>query len=822
MPELVCNVRDLVTQDVDTPELVDGVGYAIVGLPIAQLSDSHLLVAGDDFPAASGELDNGNVVVNIEYNPDDLSFYVFGLVYYPDIYWKFQFRSADPVHWTLAERVENFYQRHPDGRVQVERVPTPGPRGPQGIQGIQGEQGPPGAMGESGLGTGDVTIGQLRDEIAARSEADTALGIRIDNIPDLPAPHYLGAYDNLLQQVKDSVDLGNIVLRFGRYWIVHERNNARANGPLSAVDDGWRAIDGQYRGVATVAPRVYDQADHVEKDDDLWFCRVAGSYSSAQIVVGPNWWNASGGAVDPGPGGGVTEAQLQAEVTARTEGDTALGIRIDGLPEGVTAAQLQAEIAARTARDTALGIRIDGLPDTDAQFAEEALQRSQADIALGTRIDNLPPGGINLGQATAAARAATAIWSHRDNSDQIPANKLGNAAQATARNEVLVPFRPGANPALILIQSIGYVTAADGYTEYNAPFYISDGGYTLNASEARDFSGEPHLISLLAGGGGAPAAGTIVSGDNPDLGSDVSRNLIWEPTSKRFSRVLGHSAVTQTVNWGDHALPPGHVFEAGKTYIGIAESRTDLPQVLPEASVWFLRNSNTFTTGDPTGHAEQYVPPGDLGAFGFKDNASNAVTAIGQYAAFVDSGTTGNLQVFPWQVESFVAREPAEWHLDPYVTQSLLPGPSEAQILGNLIFPNGVNMINGRAYRFDGFTSDDLVDVDVWWVEFHGGSSKSGTSGMHSGLLWRNLGASAWAIQSNGNISNISNVSTDNSISFLAGRGTASATNTSGGLNTVFYIFKREENMWIASPHWTSLFGSQQDADRVMRIMRRR
>ncbi len=539
-----------------------------------------------------------------------------------------------------------------------------------------------------------VTPVELEIEVTAREQGDRVLSSRIDDLPAPPAPHYLGAYDNLLQQIKDNVNLGNIVLRYGRFWIVHERNNARANGPLSAIDDGWRAIDGQYRIDAPAQSRIYDGGDHTYVGDNLYFCRIGGNYTSAQIIASDNWDNLTLGSVDPQPGG-VTAAQLAAEVTARSEGDTALGTRInqndsnigeeirrrqegdvalgtriDEFPVGVTPNQLGMEVSAREHGDATLVGLINNLPDTDAQFQEEALQRSNADIALGNRIDDIPPPGITLGQATAAAQAATALWSHRHNADQIPANKLGNAAQATARNEVLVPFRPGANPALILIQSIGYVTAADGYTEYNAPFYISDGGYTLNASEARDFAGEPHLVSLLSGGG-PPAAGPIVSGDSPALSAAVLDKLIWEPTQRRLSRVRGHNAVTQVVDWGENALPPGHVFEIGKTYQGIAEHRTDLPHVIPAANVYFLRESNTYTTGTSDGHATQYVPPGDLGAFGFKDEASDAVTNAGQYAAFVDPDT-GNNQVFPWQVLSFVAGDPAEWHLDPYVPASLL------------------------------------------------------------------------------------------------------------------------------------------------------
>ena len=179
-------------------------------------------------------------------------------------------------------------------------------------------------------------------------------------------------------------------------------------------------------------------------------------------------------------------------------------------------------------------------------------------------------------------------------------------------------------------------------------------------------------------------------------------------------------------------------------------------------------------------------------------------------------------------MESFVAREAAEYHLDPYLPQSQLPESQEAEEIGALRFPttsvgDNAAMINGRAYRFETFFGDQhLVDTDVWWVEFRGGSSKNGASDMYSGRFWREKLAVTWTVQGNGYISNTSNVSTDGSTSFLAGRGSNTATNTSGGLNTAFYIFKRLERMWIATPHWTSLFGSLQDADRNMRIMRRR
>ena len=875
---------------VDAHRLVDGhslagAPYRLVARPVASQGPAGIVVGGGDL-VTDGHLDADGRAVLMVPQTSEGQYFTFGL---PDVgaaaVWPFEVPAAGG---DLHDLVDAFHAAHPEGTISVRHVPTPGPEGPPGEP--SNVPGPPGRnapyrleiyraallapdrpMGGTYTVAADTIVAPAGWHIdpqipgdqeslwfsTARISGDAAgvvvpvwssVGEAGSQGPPGPpgAGVYLGAWDNLNAATRAAVDLGQYALRYGRYWIVHERDRARLHGPLDTALDGWRPVDGQHRGVAPAAVRVYDLDDHVEHDGGLWFCRVAGEYGAAEIVAGPNWWDVTGGGVtpaqlaaeaqareaadtalggridnlDPGPGGGVTPAQLAAEAQARAEGDTALGGRIDDLPEGATAAQLQAEAVARGEGDTALGGRIDDLPDTDAQLAEEALQRSQADVALGGRIDAIPPPGINLGQAVAAAREVSATWSHADNQEPIPAEKLTEAGAATARTEVLVPFRPGSDPAKILIQSIGFVALPDGYSEYAAPRYISDGGFTLAVIEAHDFAAEPHLVSLLAGGA-APAAGPIVSGDNPALGAALSNSLIWEPTTKRFSRLLGHSAVPQVVDWGETALPPGHVFEAGKSYVGIAESRTDLPHVLSAASVWFLRNSNTYTTGTTDGHAAQYVPPGDLGAFGFKDQASNAVTADGQYAAFVDPDT-GNSQIFPWQVQSFVAKVPAEWHLDPYVTSSLLPPRSTLTEITSLIFPALMGMQNGRVYRFNDLAADDIRDTDEWFVEWHAADGKTGSSDNYSGLLWNELVESAFSVQSNGDVSTTTGTTTDDTIGFLAGRGSTGSVDVTGGLNTAMYIFRRQGSMWIACPHWGTLFSSLLDTERVMRVMRRR
>ena len=498
---------------------------------------------------------------------------------------------------------------------------------------------------------GDVWTFEQRGDLAADDEVARAAAAEALAVARA-ANRYLGPYANLSAAERAEVDLGDYVLLNNRYWIVHQRVQARASAPGSGVNDGWRPLDGQFRGTAPAQARFYDAGDHTIVGGILYFCEVEGSYTAAEIPGSDNWSGAGGG--DPG-GGGVTPAQLAAEVVARQEGDDGLGLRIDELPPApspqdiqnmiagaghATVLGLTAETNARRNTDTALGTRID----------VEAGRRRDADNALGERIDNLPPG-------------------------------------TTPRTENLIPFRPGSDPDKVVIESTGYVVGGS-YTPYSTPHYVASvGGWTISIDDAHDFANEPHIVSLLAGGGGGPpvpaSVPNLLIGDNPELSAATYHDLVWEPTSRRLSRVMGHSNVPQTVNWGSAALAPGHQFETGKAYQGITEHRTDLPHQIPAAAVYFLRDSNSFVTGDGSAdeRATQYIPPGWLGAFGFKDEASNAVTAVGQYAAFVDTDTT-NLQVFPFQVQSFVQGVPAEWHLDPYIPASLLPDePRRSEIL---------------------------------------------------------------------------------------------------------------------------------------------
>ena len=82
----------------------------------------------------------------------------------------------------------------------------------------------------------------------------------------------LGAYDNLTDAEKAAVTLGQITIRYGRFWGVGNVNQARANGPLDVPNHGWSALSGQNRGLAPTATRTYDIGDHtiVGAEPDHW------------------------------------------------------------------------------------------------------------------------------------------------------------------------------------------------------------------------------------------------------------------------------------------------------------------------------------------------------------------------------------------------------------------------------------------------------------------------------------------------------------------------------------------------------------------------
>ena len=127
---------------------------------------------------------------------------------------------------------------------------------------------------------------------------------------------YLGAWSALTAQQRAAIELGQVTLRYNRFWIAHDRDQARQHGPLDAEPHGWRAIDGQYRATITAAARNYDTGDHGILAGTLRFCTQGGSYTSAQVEASNNW-------IDTGVDAAARQAAAAAMVAAVNAGETA-------------------------------------------------------------------------------------------------------------------------------------------------------------------------------------------------------------------------------------------------------------------------------------------------------------------------------------------------------------------------------------------------------------------------------------------------------------------------------------------------------------------
>ena len=247
---------------------------------------------------------------------------------------------------------------------------------------------------------------------------------------------YLGAYTSLTVEERAGVDLGQYALLNNRYWIVHLRDQARANVPGSGTDDGWRPLDGQYRGLAPPQARFYDAGDHTVINGALYFCEVEGPYTSAEILVSSNW---SG-------------------------------------------------------------------PATVDQIARQTAAANT--IALTAHISEHP-----------------------------------GSTSETGRTEVLIPFRPGAEPLKVLIEATGYVQNGN-YTRYNTPHYVNDsGGYTVAVDDAQDFANEPNIVALLADGSASPPITVFPDAPTPAGLSGIFRD------GNRIATVSSRPSATITLHF---------------------------------------------------------------------------------------------------------------------------------------------------------------------------------------------------------------------------------------------------------------------------------
>ena len=120
---------------------------------------------------------------------------------------------------------------------------------------------------------GDVDQGAVQDIVDAR-------------------PGYIGAFSALSGTAKGAIKIGDVVLHQGRFWVAHILSLARVTAPGgvgSAQSDGWHPLPPQYRGVAAVVERHYDQLEITTVGGAHFVCLTEGKYNASEVIAGPNW-----------------------------------------------------------------------------------------------------------------------------------------------------------------------------------------------------------------------------------------------------------------------------------------------------------------------------------------------------------------------------------------------------------------------------------------------------------------------------------------------------------------------------------------------------
>ena len=165
---------------------------------------------------------------------------------------------------------------------------------------------------------------------------------------------FRGTYSNAVTYRR-----GDIAQQNFRFWIAittSGTNHANNTAPSAENHNAWRPIDGQFRThTPGNAPTAYLRGDHLFVDDDLWFCRVDGSYTKNQILGGPaasppTWEQLSG---ESGSGGLATVAS-DATLTGDGSSGSPLGVaneftsadelKLNGIDPGAKDDQTASEI----------------------------------------------------------------------------------------------------------------------------------------------------------------------------------------------------------------------------------------------------------------------------------------------------------------------------------------------------------------------------------------------------------------------------------------------------------------------------------------------
>lgn len=252
----------------------------------------------------------------------------------------------------------------------------------------------------------DDTEAAVTAEALARANGDTALAGRIDTV-EVSANATRTYRGNTAPATPKIGDLwidtadGRKLKRWnGSTWQDADdtriaQNTAAISNEVTARADADIALAGQISNLSTVANnknKTYRQNTAPTGDlvvGDIWIDTSAAGKNMIKRWNGTTWQNSGDTRID------ANIVAISNEVTARSNADSALGLRIDAIEvvSGDNTAAIISEETARVNADEALAGRIDTVEvtvgDNTSAISNEAIARADADTALAGQISRV-------------------------------------------------------------------------------------------------------------------------------------------------------------------------------------------------------------------------------------------------------------------------------------------------------------------------------------------------------------------------------------------------------------------------------------------------
>ena len=247
-------------------------------------------------------------------------------------------------------------------------------------------------------------------------------------VPGVQGTRYLGAWNGLSGPEKAAIQIGDVVLNHGRFWISHIVATARVSEPggVSVGQlDGWHATPPTSRGVAPVAQRHYDPLDIATVSGAHFICLIEGNYNASEVHAGTNWAALSSG--------GVTVTEVEGLINVdRASTITQVQGFLDNytLTTGLTAVLNSLVVAWARAGATSfvpaarLPAATVATPGVVHASRDDDVDETQGVARLTTAL------AYTIEQFKRFVFRLVPAWA-RDTTTQIPADKLGNAPGAT-------------------------------------------------------------------------------------------------------------------------------------------------------------------------------------------------------------------------------------------------------------------------------------------------------------------------------------------------------------------------------------------------------